>query len=343
MRKLLNTLFVTTEEAYLTLDGENIVVKLKDNELGRFPLHALDGVFTFAYSGASPALMGACAKRGINLCFNTPNGRFLARTTGLENGNVLLRRKQYRIADDLKQSCAIAKHMILGKVYNCRWSIDRTMRDHSMRIDSDKLEKVCKNLNDYMQRIAKEEELETLRGLEGTSASEYFSVFDDMILGDKDNFFFHERNRRPPLDNVNALLSFFYSLLANDCSSALEAVGLDAYVGFMHRDRPGRTSLAMDMMEELRPCLADRMTLTLINNRIVSSSDFTKTESGAVLMTDGCRKKVIKAWQEHKRESIRHPYLGENIQWGLLPYVQSLLLVRYIRGDIDGYPPFMWK
>lgn len=343
MKKLLNTLFVLSEDAYLTLEGENVVIKHADQESGRFPLHTLEGIISFAYPGASPALMGACAKREINLCFNTPNGRFLARTCGSANGNVLLRRTQYRVADDPVLSCRIARNMVFGKVYNSRWSVDRTLRDHAARVDAVKLQNVCGRLQAALEGISISEDLNSLRGMEGDSAAEYFSVFDDLILGDKESFFFKERNRRPPLDNVNAMLSFVYSLLANDCASALEAVGLDSYVGFLHRDRPGRVSLALDLMEELRPCAADRFVLTLINNRVVSTSDFVHSEAGSILMEDDGRKKIIKAWQERKREIIKHPYLREKVQWGLVPYVQALLLARYLRGDIDGYPPFLWK
>lgn len=343
MKKLLNTLFVLTEDSYLTLDGENVVVRHGEDEAGRFPLHTLESIFTFAYPGASPALMGACVKRGVSLCFNTPNGRFLARASGAANGNVLLRRRQYRLADDLSQSCVIARGMIFGKVYNCRWSVGRTLRDHGLRVDAAKMQGVCDSLRAALDGISAAESPDVLRGMEGDCAASYFSVFGDMILGDRDAFSFGGRSRRPPLDRVNAMLSFAYSLLANDCASALESVGLDSYVGFMHRDRPGRESLALDLMEELRPCMADRFVLTLINNRVVGAGDFQATEGGAVLMTDDGRKKLLRSWQERKRDTITHPYLGEKLQWGLVPYVQALLLARYLRGDIDAYPPFLWK
>lgn len=343
MKKLLNTLFVLTEDSYLTLDGENVVVKRADVETGRFPLHTLESICSFAYPGASPALMGACVNRNVNLCFCTPGGRFLARACGRANGNVLLRRTQYRVADDPGQSLSFAKNMIMGKVYNARWSVHRTLRDHELRVDTPRLQNVCSQLQDALADIAAAPNMDSLRGAEGVAAAAYFSVLDDMILGDKQNFFFHGRNRRPPLDRVNAMLSFAYSLLTNDCAAALESVGLDSYVGFMHCDRPGRVSLALDLMEELRPCLADRFVLTCINNRMVRSDDFRAEESGAVLLTDDGRKKMIKSWQDHKRESMTHPYLGEKMQWGLVPYVQALLMARCLRGDLDGYPPFLWK
>lgn len=343
MRKLLNTLFVTTENAYLSLDGENVVITCDKQELARFPLHALEGIFAFTYAGASPALMGACAKRDVNLCFCTTSGRFLARAVGETNGNVLLRRMQYRYADDLTISCRIAQNMVFGKVFNCRWSIERTIRDNGMRVNLKRLENSSQILKNSLQEIMNTETLESLRGYEGETASVYFSVFDEMILNNKDEFFFRTRNRRPPLDRVNAMLSFVYAMLANDCASALESVGLDSYVGFLHRDRPGRSSLALDLMEELRPCVADRFVISLINNRAIKGSDFEERETGAVIMTDGGRKIIIKAWQEHKRDKITHPYLKEIIPWGLVPYVQALLLVRYLRNDLDEYPPFLWK
>ena len=343
MRHLLNTLFVTSEDVYLTLDGENIVVRREQQEIGRFPLHNLTGIVCFSYAGASPALMGACAKREVALSFCTPGGRFLARTAGITNGNVLLRREQYRAADDPLRSCRIARYMIFGKLYNSRWSIERTRRDHKLRIDEEKFRNASQSIRNLLPQVLEETSMDSLRGLEGAGATVYFDVFDDMILREKNAFFFRGRNRRPPLDNVNAMLSFAYSLLTNDCASALEAVGLDSYVGFLHRDRPGRTSLALDLMEELRPCLADRFVLTAINNRVMQPADFDRSEDGAVLLTDDGRKKFLKSWQERKQETITHPYLGEKIPWGLVPYLQALLLSRFLRGDLDAYPPFLWK
>ncbi len=343
MRHLLNTLFVTTENAYLSLDGENVVVNREKEEIGRFPLHNLSGIVCFSYAGASPALMGACAQRNIGLSFCTPGGRFLARTAGTYNGNVLLRRTQYRTADDPAASGRIARNMIFGKLYNTRWSIERTRRDHKLRIDTDAFQAASKAIQELLPRVLEEDNLDTLRGWEGAGATAYFSVFDDMILREKEVFFFRGRNRRPPLDNINAMLSFAYSLLSNDCASSLESVGLDAYVGFLHRDRPGRSSLALDLMEELRPCFADRFVLTLVNNRIITGEDFLISESGAVQLSDQARRKFLKSWQERKQELITHPFLGEKIPWGLVPYVQALLLARYLREDLDEYPPFLWK
>ena len=343
MRQLLNTLFVTSEDVYLSLDGENVVANRDGEAVAHYPLHTLQSIVSFSYSGASPALMGACAKREIGLAFCTPRGRFLARVSGQMQGNVLLRRTQYRVADDPSESCRVARMMILGKVYNARWSVERTRRDHAMRIDGERFAAVSQQLQGLLPQITAETSLESLRGLEGAGATAYFSILDDMILQGKDTFFFRERSRRPPLDAFNAMLSFAYSLLAHDCASALETVGLDAYVGFLHRDRPGRESLALDLMEELRPCFADRFVLTMVNNRIIKPEDFDFRESGAVFLTDTGRKSFLQKWQERKRETITHPFLEEKLPWGLVPYVQSLLLARYLRGDLDDYPPFLWK
>ena len=233
--------------------------------------------------------------------------------------------------------------MIFGKLYNARWSIERTRRDHALRVDGEKLAAASGEIREMLPKVKTVTDPDELRGLEGVAAAAYFRVFDEMILGDKDTFCFHGRSRRPPMDAVNAMLSFAYSLLAHDCASALESVGLDSYVGFLHRDRPGRTSLALDLMEELRPCMADRFVLTLINNRQVKASDFVYMDSGAVLLSDDGRKSFLKSWQEKKKEQLTHPYLGEKLPWGMIPYTQALLLSRYLRGDLDAYPPFLWK
>ena len=269
MRHLLNTFFVTSEDIYLSLDGENVVANREGQAVARYPLHILSGIVSFSYAGASPALMGACAQRGVSLAFCTPRGRFLARVTGESSGNVLLRRAQYRAADDPGPCCRLARGMVFGKVCNARWSVERTRRDHGLRVDDEALAAVSAQLKDLLPQIAAETSLDSLRGLEGAGATAYFRIFDQLILGEKPLFAFETRSRRPPMDPVNALLSFAYSLLTHDCASALESVGLDAYVGFLHRDRPGRTSLALDLMEELRPCMADRFVLTLSNNRMI--------------------------------------------------------------------------
>lgn len=343
MRHLLNTLFITSEEAYATLDGENIVIKKGESIAARYPLHTLQGVISFSYAGASPALMGACAKRGIDFVFCTPRGKFLARCSGESRGNVLLRRSQYRAADDFAESNRLARSFIFGKLHNARGNLERMRRDHPLRIDTERFAAASESLKALLPQVLQVQSAESLLGMEGAGASVYFGCFDDMILREKDTFFFHGRNRRPPLDRVNALLSFAYTLLGNDCASALEAVGLDAYVGFLHRDRPGRTSLAQDILEELRPCFAERFVLTLINDRVLSASDFEVQENGAVLLTDEGRRSFLRQWQTRKNVQIMHPFLKEKLPWGLVPYVQALLLARYLRGDLDAYPPFLWK
>lgn len=343
MRKLLNTLFVTSEDAYLALETENVAVYIGEEKKAQYPLLVLESIISFSYKGASPALMGACARNGIQLVFLTPRGRFLARVCGQEQGNVLLRKEQYRLSDDLEKSCHIARNFIFGKVYNQRWVLERTLRDHRMRVDSAALESASQALAGLLPAIETETDLDALRGLEGEASVRYFRVFDEMVLNQKADFLFDGRNRRPPTDNMNALLSFAYVLLSNDCAAALESVGLDSYVGFMHRDRPGRVSLALDLMEELRAPMADRLCVTLVNNRVLQDKHFERQESGAVFLGEDGRKLFLSAWQTKKKEEITHPYLKEKMAWGLVPYVQSLLLARCLRGDLDGYPPFLWK
>lgn len=294
MKHLLNTLYILSEDIYLSLDGENIVANRDKQIIARYPLHTLQSIVTFSYAGASPALMGACAQRQVGFAFCTSKGKFLARVCGESAGNVLLRRAQYRAADDPLESCRISRTMIFGKLYNTRWSIERTRRDHGLRVDGERLSAASRQIYELLPQVREETSLDFLRGLEGVGASAFFGVLDNMILGDKEVFFFRARNRRPPLDAVNALLSFAYSLLAHDCASALESVGLDSYVGFLHRDRPGRTSLALDLMEELRPCMADRFALTLINQRKVKAGDFQHTESGAVLLDGRGQEDIFK-------------------------------------------------
>ena len=343
MRKLLNTLYVTSEDCYLALENENAVVWQDDVRKGQYPLQMLEGIVSFSYRGASPALMGECAKRGISLCFMTKNGRFLARVSGEERGNVLLRKQQFRVSDDPALSCWIARNMIFGKIYNCRWQIERTVRDHALRVEAEKLKSVSRQLAGQVEQISCCADLDSLRGLEGEASARYFSVLDQLILNQREDFSFDGRSRLPPADPVNAMLSFLYTLLAHDCAAALESVGLDPHVGFMHRDRPGRQSLALDLMEELRPIAADRLMLTLVNTRMIQDRHFSRQAGGAVLMNEEGRKTLLTAWQSRKKEEITHPYLKEKIAWGLVPYVQALLLARYIRGDLDGYPPFLWK
>lgn len=343
MKRLLNTLYVTSPNRYLSLDGENVVILEKEQEIGRIPLHNLEAIVTFGYTGASPALMGACAQRGIGLNFMSGNGRFIARVTGEVYGNVTLRKEQYRRSENAAESIKIARNCISGKVYNCRWILERAARDYPLRLDAEKLKSKSAFMAESLQKIRKCEDAAALRGIEGEAASVYFSCFDDMILQQKDDFRFKGRNRRPPTDEVNAMLSFAYTLLTSMCGSALEAVGLDPYVGFFHTDKPGRKSLALDMVEEFRGVMADRFVLTLINKKVVGKKGFLRKENGAVIMNDETRKAFLTAWQTKKQEMITHPFLGEKVEWGMVPHVQAMLLARYLRGDLDEYPPFFWK
>ncbi len=343
MKKLLNTLYVMTEDSYLTLEGENVVILQGEKTLGRFPLHNLEQIVCFSYKGASPALMGACAERRVGMSFFSPRGKFMARCVGKEYGNVFLRKEQYRISDSPERSHCYARNMISGKIYNCRWSVERTLRDHRMRVEEASVKEISAALQEALKNCRESNNLEQLRGIEGKAAEQYFSIFNTLILNQKEDFFFYNRNRRPPRDNVNALLSFAYTILAGECANALESVGLDPYVGFMHRDRPGRRSLALDIMEELRPVMADRFVLTLINMKTIKPSCFERQQDEAVLLTEEGRKIYFAAWQNRKKEVITHPFLDEKMEWGLLPYVQALLLARTIRGDLEEYPPFLWK
>ena len=343
MKKLLNTLYITTPDRYLSLDGENVVISAERQEIARVPLHNLERIMAFGCAGASPALMGKCVSESRELVFMSRSGHFLARAEGEVNGNVLLRRTQYRIADDPIQRLDIAKNMIAAKLYNSRWTLERMMRDHAMRIDMENFSGKSAYLQNAISAVTNASDADSLRGIEGEAASVYFSVFDDMILQQNQEFRFTGRNRRPPLDRVNAMLSFAYSLCTGMCTSALEAVGLDPYVGFLHTDRPGRRSLALDLVEEFRSLMCDRFVLTTINKRIIEPNHFDIREDGAVLLNDDGRKVFLTAWQKRKDDELRHPFLEEKLQWGMLPYAQALLLARFLRGDLDAYPPFLWK
>ncbi len=343
MKILQNTLYITAPEQYLSLDGENIVVSKERQEVARLPLHNIGGIVTFGHAGASPSLMGACARRGISISFLSRSGRFLARVVGEEHGNVLLRRQQYRIADQEPQRLFYAKSFIIGKLYNSKWVLERTCRDHGMRVEEAALKDASQKISAALQMVGDAQDLGQLRGIEGEAAAVYFGVFDQMILQQKQAFAFHGRNKRPPRDNCNALLSFIYTLLAHDVASALETVGLDPYVGFMHSARPGRISLALDLMEELRSVYADRFVLSCINKNMVKESGFAAAENGAVRMDEETRRTILSAWQSKKQEPLKHPFLEEKICWGLVPIVQAQLLARTIRGDLDAYPPFLWK
>lgn len=343
MKKHLNTLFVTTQGAYLAKEGETVVVKVDGEIALRVPVHTLGGIVCFGQVSCSPYLMGFCAENDVAISFLTENGDFLAKVQGPVSGNVLLRREQYRKADDLKASALIARSMLTGKIANCRAVLQRALRDHSDKIDDEAVASASQTLTNSMRRLQFELPFDVVRGIEGESANAYFEVFNHLITSQKNDFVFNERNRRPPLDNVNCLLSFLYTLLMHDVRSALETVGLDPAVGFLHRDRPGRYSLALDIMEELRPFFADRMALSLINLCQVQGKGFSKKESGAVWMNDETRKTVLIAYQKRKQDELEHPFIKEKVKIGLLPYVQAMLMARYIRGDLDSYPPFIWK
>ena len=343
MRKLLNTLYVTTPDSYLSKDGENVVIRVGDEEKFRVPIHNLEGIVSFGYTGASPALMGLCAERNVSLSFLTNHGKFLGRVSGAVRGNVLLRRKQYRWADDSEKSLSIARICIAGKIANCRAVMQRAIRDHGNDENISVLKEVTNLLEIRQKQALKASDADKLRGIEGDAANSYFGAFNCLIVSQKADFLMNGRNRRPPKDNINALLSFVYILLTHEVQSALESVGLDPYVGFLHVDRPGRPSFALDLMEEFRPYLADRLVLSLINRKQINAKGFSERGESGVIMTDDTRKEVLTAWQKRKQEEIQHPFLQESVPIGLLPYTQALLMARFIRGDIDNYPVFVMK
>lgn len=343
MKRLLNTLYVTTQGTYLAREGETVLVRVEGETKLQVPIHTLGSVVCFGQVSMSPPLMGLCGERGVAVSFLSINGRFLARVEGPVSGNVLLRREQYRRADDLTLAAEMARAMVAAKIANCRTVLQRAIRDRPDKKGVADLSEAVEQLAEHLRELEGSLPLDIVRGKEGDAARRYFGVFDHLITAQKDDFFFRERSRRPPLDNMNAILSFFYTLLAHDVAAALEGVGLDPAVGFLHRDRPGRPGLALDLMEELRPYLADRLALSLVNRQEIKGKGFKQSESGGVIMNDETRKQVLVAYQERKQEEIEHPFLGEKVALGLLPHVQALLLARYLRGDLDGYPPFFWK
>ncbi len=343
MKRLLNTLYVTTQGAYLARDGENVLVRVESETKLRLPVHTLTSIVCFGQVSCSPPLMELCCQRGVSISFFSEHGRFRARVLGPVHGNVLLRRTQYRLADAPEAAADIASAVVSAKVANCRTVLLRAARDHPSRTGTERLREAADQLTRILGALRQPLPLSAVRGCEGEASRTYFGAFDNLIVAQKGDFFFRQRTRRPPLDNMNSLLSFLYSLLAHDVTGALEAVGLDPQVGFLHRDRSGRPSLALDLMEELRPMLADRLALSLVNMQQVKGKGFRATESGGVIMDDRTRKEVLVAYQKRKSEQITHPYLQEKIPIGLLPHAQALLLARHLRGDIDAYPPFIWK
>lgn len=346
MRRQLNTLYVTTEGAWLHKDGANIVMQVEQKERARLPVHMLESLVCFGRVLISPPLLGYCAQQGICTSFLTPNGRFLARVEGPVSGNVLLRRQQYRASDDPRLCAAIVRNVLLGKLHNQSAVLGRALRDHGNKLqagDEAALTHAHRRLDRIADRLMPETDLNLLRGYEGEAAQAYFGVFDHLIRVGSPAMRFQGRSRRPPRDAVNALLSFLYTLVTHDCRSALESVGLDPAVGFLHRDRPGRPSLALDLLEEFRPLLADRLALSLINRRQVGERDFQYMDNGAVLLAEASRKTVLTAYQERKREELRHVFIEEKAAIGLFPFIQAQLLARHLRGDLDAYPPFLWK
>lgn len=346
MRRQLNTLYVTTEGAWLKKDGANIVMEVEGNERARLPAHMLESLVCIGRVLVSPPLLGYCAEQGISVCFLSMNGRFLARVEGPVSGNVLLRREQYRRSDDPAGCAAIVRNLLLGKVHNQRAVVSRAVRDHGDSVDESArlaLARARERLRRIAERLLIETELNTLRGLEGEAAQTYFGVFDHLIRAGKPALRFNGRSRRPPKDAINALLSFLYTLLTHDCRSALETAGLDPAVGFLHRDRPGRPSLALDLVEEFRPLLADRLALSLLNRKQLDERDFVTLDNGAVLLKEDSRKTVLAAYQERKREELWHAFFEEKAPLGLFPALQAQLLARHLRGDLDAYPPFLWK
>ncbi len=340
MRILLNTLYVTTPEAYLSKDGLNVVISVKQNEIFRIPIHNIEQIVTFGYMGASPGLMKLCADSNVALTFLSPQGRYISRSQGPTRGNVLLRKAQYRNSDDTAYALHLGKLFIGGKIQNYRNILRRFIRDNG----SDAIvEEAAEELLRCKRKVFDTTNIDSVRGIEGEAATAYFGVFSHLLLNQKEDFIFEGRNRRPPKDAVNAMLSFVYTLICNDMTAALETVGLDPYVGFMHTLRPGRASLALDMMEELRAYLGDRLVLSLINRKQITIKDFVRQGDEGIVMTDSGRKTILTAWQSRKKEQITHPYLNERVSIGLIPHIQSMLLARFIRKELDDYPVFLIK
>lgn len=343
MQRFLNTLYVTTQKTYLHKKGEAVEVIVDDEVKASIPMINLDSIVCFGNIYVSPFLLGSAPEHNITISFLSESGRFLARVQGPVAGNVLLRKAQYRVSNDKEKSAQVAKFFITGKIANQKTVLQRAVRDHKEKIDVNRIQSAILSLNRNIEKIERETDLDRLRGIEGDSAETYFSVFDELITSQKDDFKFAGRNRRPPLDNVNAMLSYVYTLLYHDMISALEVVGLDPAVGFMHRDRPGRLSLALDLMEEFRSFFADRLVLSLINRNEISGNQFETSASGAVIMNESARKKLITAYQDKKKSVLNHPYVEKKMHLAILFQTQARLLARFLRGDIDGYPVYIWK
>jgi len=341
MKKLLNTLYVQTQGAYLHKEGECVVVEIEKEVRLRVPVHNLQGLVCFGNVLCSPFLLGHCASNGVNVAFLTQFGRYLGRFEGEVSGNVLLRRAQYRAADDPELCLQLARSMVQAKLANTRTVVVRGRRDGSGNVEE--LNRAAERLKHFVRAAGQAECLDDLRGVEGEGAKSYFATFNELLTRQQETFRFTVRSRRPPTDRVNALLSFLYTLLMFDMSGALSANGLDPQVGFLHADRPGRKSLALDLMEEFRSWWADRLALSLINRKQIQSADFRVEESGAVFLNEKGRRTVLDAWQKRKQEELRHPFLEETVALGLFPHIQALLLARHLRGDLDAYPPVIWR
>lgn len=343
MKRMLNTLFITSPESSVFKDGECLVVRREKETVLRAPIHILNGLVCLGRVYVTPQAMSHCVQNDVAVSFLSENGRFWGRVQGPVSGNVLLRRRQYRAADDPTESAAMAGAILAAKMANCRTVLRRAARSAGSPPGQERLTLAAKALGQVLLRLQSATDLETMRGLEGEAAAIYFGVFDHLILQQKDGFVFQKRSRRPPLDRVNAMLSFAYTLLVHDVSAACQSIGLDPQVGYLHRDRPGRPSLALDLMEDLRAVMADRLVLSLINRQQVKAKDFVISGSGAVRMSDDCRRSLITAYQERKQEEISHPFLGDKMPLGMLPFVQALLLSRFLRGDLDAYPSYFHR
>lgn len=340
MKNLLNTLYIVSSDNYLGREGQTVVIRNDNEKLAQFPIHNFEDIVCFNYTGVSPGLLELCSEFGVNITYLKLSGKFIAKYYSKTKGNVLLRREQYRIADDLKQSLGYARLFVYGKNYNNIKVIDRGIRDYSDEIDTGNLISIKNTLINSMNTIKMVDNFESLLGIEGDMSREYFKGINDLVVSQKDDFIFNGRNRRPPLDPINAMLSLSYGLLRIKVESSLETVGLDPYVGFYHKDRPGRASLALDVMEELRSYMGDRFVLSLINRNQIQEKDFITKENGAVLFNDKGFNKFIDLWNKRMQDELKHPFLEENINIGLLPFVQAQLLARTIRGDLEMYPPF---
>lgn len=343
MKPLLNTLYLTRDGIYLTKERETLMVRRAEETLMKVPIHTIDSILCFGSVSITPPVLGFCAERGVRVVYLSEYGRFLARIEGPRTGNIHLRRRQFEFGREPSQCLQVAKSFVLGKLVNAKRVLARALADHPDRLDQGAFEAALARYREARNQVLTCPNLDSLRGIEGELAKRYFSLFDQMVLGQKPEFSFQHRNRRPPLDRINALLSFLYALLLADCRSALEGVGLDPAAGFYHQDRPGRPGLALDLMEEFRSPLADRLALSLVNLGQIRPGDFNVQASGAVWLGDEGRKKVITAYQERKTQTITHPFLGEKLDQGLLPHAQAMLLARFLQGDLEAYPPYFWK